>query len=247
MNSLYSLALRQISSIQNELFELEKSLTTSSVDHLSKTTSLKGQIAASLSSLQRTLDDYESMSKGEVIESKRLKADARIEKFKEDYLALKRQFEQIKSSERKLKEDRQRQELFQGSSSTSFRTHPNPNSATTAESPYQNGLHRTSAVNNRGPGYLVNSALDENQFLHNTHNTLDMYIAQGQAILGNLGDQRDMLKGTQKKLRSAANVLGLSRETIQFIERRSRGDFIIFGLGVLVTFISFYYILKYFG
>ncbi|PLW26037.1 hypothetical protein PCANC_22399 [Puccinia coronata f. sp. avenae] len=251
MNSLYSLALRQTSSIQEELTELEKSITSSAQ---SNTAGLHGQITASLSSLQRTLDDYQAMSKAEVVESKRAKATARIEKFKDDLLTLKKQFDQIKKMERTLKEESQRQELFQ-SSSTSYRTNAatHLSSPTTAESPYQSGYHRTNAaINSRASGgtgvaYRTNSALDESQFLQQTNSALDIYIAQGQAILGNLGDQRDMLKGTQKKLRSAANVLGLSRETIQFIERRSKADFILFGIGATFTLVSFYLILKFLG
>ena len=38
-------------------------------------------------------------------------------------------------------------------------------------------------------------ALGENDFMHSTGATLDSYIAQGQAVLGNLAMQRDMLKG----------------------------------------------------
>lgn len=99
------------------------------------------------------------------------------------------------------KEESQRQELFQ-SNSTSYRTNAASRiSPTTAESPYQSGYHRTNAaINSRtnggtGAAYRTNSALDENHFLQQTNSTLDMYIAQGQAILGNLGDQHDMLKG----------------------------------------------------
>jgi Golgi SNAP receptor complex protein 2 len=99
MNSLYSLALRQTSSIQAELTELEKSITSSTQNN---TAGLHGQITASLSSLQRTLDDYQAMSKAEVVESKRAKATARIEKFKDDLLTLKKQFDQIKKMERTL-------------------------------------------------------------------------------------------------------------------------------------------------
>ncbi|MBW0532526.1 hypothetical protein O181_072241, partial [Austropuccinia psidii MF-1] len=144
------------------------------------------------------------------------------------------------------KEESQRNELFQGAT-TAYRASVAPSIPATAESPYQANLHRINASSNSRASYRTHSALDEHQFLSQTNNTLDAYIAQGQAILGNLGDQRDMLKGTQKRLRSAANVLGLSRETIQFIERRSKGDFIIFGLGVFVTLLAFYYILRFLG
>lgn len=41
----------------------------------------------------------------------------------------------------------------------------------------------------------TNAALDEHSFLNNTNSALDGYIAHGQAILGNLHGQRDMMKG----------------------------------------------------
>ena len=43
--------------------------------------------------------------------------------------------------------------------------------------------------------HRTDSALDEHSFINDTGNQLDAYIAQGQAILGNLGNQRDVLKG----------------------------------------------------
>ncbi len=39
------------------------------------------------------------------------------------------------------------------------------------------------------------AALGEHDFLQSTGNTLDGYIALGQATMMNLGNQRDMLKG----------------------------------------------------
>ncbi|KAG0146885.1 hypothetical protein CROQUDRAFT_43801 [Cronartium quercuum f. sp. fusiforme G11] len=240
MNSLYSLGLRQVSSLQTELNNLEQSIskpTNTAISH--------GPIVASLTSLQRTIDDYETMNKGEVIEVKREKSFNRIQKFREDYSNLKKQFDRIKLLEKQAVEDSKRNELF-GQTSTTFR---NNATTTSSDNSINQNLYRTnSSINNKGiTNYRTNSALDENQFVNQTNNTLDIYIAQGQAILGNLGDQREMLKGTQKKLRSAANALGLSRETIQFIERRTKGDFIILLIGSLCTFLSFYYILKFFG
>jgi Golgi SNAP receptor complex protein 2 len=47
-----------------------------------------------------------------------------------------------------------------------------------------------------------------------------MFIAQGQEVLNNLVDQKNILKGAQKRLLDAANTLGLSREVIGWIERR---------------------------
>jgi hypothetical protein len=57
-------------------------------------------------------------------------------------------------------------------------------------------------------------------------------------VLGDLGQQRDMLKGTQRRLYSVANTLGVSGDTIRMVERRAKQDKWIFWVGVLV-FVGF--------
>ena len=44
----------------------------------------------------------------------------------------------------------------------------------------------------------TNAALDESSFLSSTSQTLDSYIQQGQAVLGNLANQEDILKGASR-------------------------------------------------
>lgn len=63
-------------------------------------------------------------------------------------------------------------------------------------------------------------ALNEHSFIQSTETRLDEFIAQGREVLDNLVDQRNVLKGTQRRLLDAANTLGLSREVIGWIERR---------------------------
>lgn len=89
--------------------------------------------------------------------------------------------------------------------------------------------------------------MKEHDFFSSTSSTLDAYLAQGQAVLGNLTTQREVMKGTKKRLLNAANTLGLSRETIQFIERRTKADWWILVGGGTFTLICFVLILKYFG
>lgn len=57
-------------------------------------------------------------------------------------------------------------------------------------------------------------ALREHSFIQNTEAQLDAFIAQGRSVLGNLVEQRGILKGTRKRLLDAANSVGLSRELI---------------------------------
>lgn len=63
-------------------------------------------------------------------------------------------------------------------------------------------------------------ALDEHSFIQNTDSRLDEFLAQGREVLDNLVDQRNVLKGTQRRILNAANTLGLSREVIGWIEKR---------------------------
>lgn len=109
------------------------------------------------------------------------------------------------------------------------------------------GHARTSSVAEAGRGGLSlgssdatreGHALREQDFFRNTHSALDDYIARGQAVLGDLNQQREILKSTQRKLYSVGNTLGISGDTIRMIDRRARQDKWIFwgGVGVFLVF-----------
>lgn len=79
-------------------------------------------------------------------------------------------------------------------------------------------------------------ALREQSFFAQTNSQLDEFLDRGRAVLGDLGQQREMLKGTQRKLYSVANTLGVSGDTIRMVERRAKQDKWIFWGGVVVFF-----------
>jgi len=87
-----------------------------------------------------------------------------------------------------------------------------PQSDSVSESPFRGATQQHMSREYR--------ALDEHSFIQNTESRLDDFLAQGQEVLNNLVDQRNMLKGTQKRLLDAANTMGLSRDVIGWIERR---------------------------
>lgn len=64
-------------------------------------------------------------------------------------------------------------------------------------------------------------------------------------MLQNLGEQKAMLKNTQRKLYSVANTLGISRDTIRMIERRATQDKWIFYGGVVIFFVFCYFVLRW--
>lgn len=88
-------------------------------------------------------------------------------------------------------------------------------------------------------------ALREQNFFGSANSTLDEYLERGRAVLGDLGDQREVLKGTQRKLYSIGNTLGISGDTIRMVERRAKQDKFIFWGGVVIFVVFVYFVLKY--
>ncbi|KAK0454911.1 golgi SNAP receptor complex member bos1 [Armillaria borealis] len=258
MNSLYTSGVRQTSSIQADLERLRNGDTSASLLGITRACLFPlGQISASLAAMHRTIDDYDSMAKREIIKAKQEKAQMRVQKFRTDYSELRTQFDRLKVEAIAQQEADQRAELISSSGI--------PSSPSDARRRFQNtpstsqlhpGLRPDSQVSEspfRGvtpqPGFgsREQHALDEHTFIQNTENRLDEFLAQGREVLDNLVDQRNMLKGTQRRLLDAANTLGLSRDVIGWIERRSTQDMYIFFAGAVFTFFCFYLIWRYLG
>lgn len=81
--------------------------------------------------------------------------------------------------------------------------------------------------------------------MSSTNAQLDEFLDRGRAVLGDLGQQREMLKGTQKKLYSVATTLGISGDTIRMVERRAKQDKWIFWGGVIAFFVFCYLVVRY--
>lgn len=165
----------------------------------------------------------------------------RVQKFRSDYAELKAQFELIKTEAcsvilhsectSHLQAQRaaaQRSELLGGpssmlspSSDTRRRFTPTAAALNGGVSPSQ---HSESPFRTQTPlpGSTLREshALHEHSFIQNTETVLDEFLAQGREVLDNLVDQRNVLKGTQRRLLDAANTMGLSRDVIGWIERR---------------------------
>lgn len=88
-------------------------------------------------------------------------------------------------------------------------------------------------------------ALKENSFFNTANQTLDDYIGRGRDVLNNLGDQREMLKGTQRKLYNVGTTLGISGDTIRMVERRAKQDKWIFWGGVVVFVVFVILVLRW--
>jgi golgi SNAP receptor complex member 2 len=201
---------------------------------------LQGQISTTLTSLSRTLEDYTNLARNELNEEKKEKAQERIKNFRADLTSYRAQYDQLKKEREGAVTANNRNELLGR----------RPHHAATPENPYAHASSSQSAFtpahNNTQDGLSFGAgsqsftreehALREQNFFDAANSQLDEFLERGRAVLGDLGNQRDILKGTQRKLYSVANTLGVSGDTIRMVERRAKQDKWVFWGGVIVFF-----------
>ncbi|KAI8143197.1 hypothetical protein BJV82DRAFT_515186 [Fennellomyces sp. T-0311] len=185
---------------------------------------LQGQISASFNTLQRSIDDYDNLAKREVVAVKKETALTRVTKFRRELQDMKTQFETIKKQQENQRYEQNRDSLLAR------------RNRSTTENPYFPMEESRSEF-----------AMREAAFANNTDAQLDSFIDQAQNLLENLTDQHGILKKTQKKLLDAANTLGLSKNVIRYIERRTAQDKWIFIVGLAITLLILWAIAHYLG
>jgi len=238
MNSLYNSALRQGSSIRRDLDALAEGIQSSPA--------LLGQINASLTSFARTIDDYNRLAKQELVPDKQTKAFERIKNFRAEQSEYRDRFE-------RLKQETEARQTTQAHTELLGRR---PHNTSTPENPYSNSSSIPTGPTGRyggGPQLAFGStdtdrethALREQSFFQQTHTQIDEFLERGSDVLGNLGQQREMLKNTQRKLYNVGNTLGISGDTIRMVERRARQDKWIFWGGVIVFFLFCYFVIRW--
>src|SRR4051794_23898106 len=88
-NVLYNSALKQSTSLRKDLDTFSQSPQTAGA-------ALQGQISTSLQNLQRTLADYENLSRNELNTEKKDKAAERLKNFRSDLASYRSQFDELK-------------------------------------------------------------------------------------------------------------------------------------------------------
>ncbi|KAF2122279.1 v-SNARE protein-like protein Bos1 [Lophiotrema nucula] len=253
MNALFNSALRQSTSIRKDLDLF--------ADSSSPSPALQGQINASLTSFSRTIDDYAKLAKQEPVQTKAEKASERAKNFRRELGEYREEFQRMRGIAEELGNSAARSELLGR----------RPHHASTPENPYSlpqqqgnmnspfapasqdpNAPYRPNPYSSQGALGTGSSdftredhAFREQNFISQTSATLDEYLDRGRAVLGDLGQQRDMLKGTQRRLYSVANTLGISGDTIRMVERRAKQDKWIFWAGVVVFFLFCWLVIHY--
>ncbi|EEB09314.1 SNARE Bos1 [Schizosaccharomyces japonicus yFS275] len=234
-NTLYNHCLKLINSISKDLDGLETGIAEDS--SAIALAGRQGQLTASLLSLSRSLDDYESMAKRELDAAKKTKALARVKDFRTKLSQLRERFAEMKTQLEDVAHSRNRKELL---SRRGF-------SHEKSENPYASSSAAAYATESNTASSMTRQQglLHEDSFLNRAESQIDEYLERGRLVLGDLVEQGTMLKSTKRKILDAANTLGITRKTIAFINRRSRQDKILFVLGAIVTFTCFYLIVRW--
>ena len=209
-----------------------------------------GQISTTLTSLSRTLDDYSALSRNELDPAQKEKAQERLKSFRAELTSYRAQFDHLKKEREAAVTLDNRSELL-GRRPHHTATPENPYSQ--QSHPAQNPWAPSHGQVNGGLSFGAGSgnydreqhALREQNFFATANSSIDEFLDRGRAVLGELGQNREMLKGTQKRLYSVANTLGISGDTIRMVERRAKQDKLIFWIGVLVFFLFCFIVVHY--
>lgn len=253
MNALFNSALRQSTSIRKDLDQF--------ADKAAPSPHLQAQLNASLTSFSRTIDEYGKLAKQEPVHTKQEKAFERLKNFRGELEEYRDNFKRIKSANEDIQTTEARTELLgrrPHHADTTDNPYAQPNLAAAAaqNSPFTPAQPYNPSAPYRPNPYSVGApqggtydreghALRENGFFNKTSEQLDEFLDRGRAVLGDLGQQREMLKGTQRRLYTVANTLGISGDTIRMVERRAKQDKWIFWGGVIVFFAFCWLVIHY--
>lgn len=243
MNVLYNSALKQSTTLRKDLDTFTSSPSTA-------TPALQGQISTSLQNLQRTLTDYENLSRNELNPEKKDKAAERLKNFRSDLQSYRAQFDELKKEREATTQVENRNELlghrrpYAANGNSGGATPENPYAQPSSNSAFQRKSQDGLGIGS-GDYTREDHALREQNFFGQANSQIDEFLDRGRAVLGDLGQQREMLKGTQRKLYSVANTLGVSGDTIRMVERRAKQDKWIFWAGAAVSFLFCFLVIYY--
>ena len=196
-----------------------------------------------MTSLSRTLDDYSALSRNELDPAKKEKEQERLKSFRADLSSYRAHYEQLKKEREESVAVNNKSELL-GRRPYNAATPENPYAqpSNPPQNPFAPAGGRTSSDGlslGSGPGTHTREehALREQNFLTSATAQIDEFLDRGRAILGDLGQQKEVLKGTQRRLYNVANTLGISGDTIRMVERRATQDKWIFWGSVIIFFL----------
>ncbi len=163
-------------------------------------------MSATISSFNKAINEYNSLARQEIVPKKQEEALDRVKRFREDLAGFRDQIDSLRKAREEAQHQSNRTELLGRRPYNATPENPYANmSGTTTSSTFQPRHTQGSAQQQQ----LSTGASDEmreahafreQNFFANTNLALDDYIARGQAVLGDLGSQREIMNNIQKRL-----------------------------------------------
>lgn len=233
MNALYNHGIKQTHHLTRDLASLEKNLLTSPM-------SLQGSIITSLTAFKKTIKEYNDMIQqtGGGDEKQR----ARLEKFNSELQQFQEKFDSLRQQRELLLQENDHQELM-------GRRHV----AGASENPYEAESPRlgyTQSYHHQQQQQASMSYLEglykEKQSLSRGSQQLDQILEMGQNAFEDLVEQNETLRKLGSKFSESLVTLGVSQGTIRTIERRAKQNKWLFWGGVIILFVLFFFIIRWF-
>ena len=238
MNSLYNLALKQTQLLHKDLSNFEHNYKDAPL-------SLQGQISTTISSLDRTLQDYSKLSINEHDPLKREKISIRISNFEKQLNDSKSLFQTIKRKKQNHLEEFQRSQLFISPESNLNNRFQNRSNVNNSNSHHHNSHSDDNPYTQTNIDYKDN-LYTEAQNLNRSNQQLDEILEMGREAFDNIVQQNEYIKSIQNKLLNSLNTLGVSQSTIRQIDKIAFKDKWFFYIGAFLVFLSFYLIIRWF-
>lgn len=215
-NAIHNHAVRQVASIRKDLGVFASDVSSAPL-------SLQGSIAAGITQLSKTVDEYESFARQETEPEKQEKTQLKLNKFRSDLAELRQKLAELKREREELNTEVNRSALLNRRPQASENPYDQPSAA------MAQGLHKERETLNRG-----NAQLDE-------------ILAMGRETFEELVHSNRAIEMIGQKLTGTLSTLGVSQDTIRVIQRRAKEDRLVFGVCVVVFFVCCYYVYKWFG
>lgn len=226
---LYNTAKKQVSQIERDLAKLSSATDLTPAEPI-----IINKLTAAMTTLQKTSNDLTEIARNEITSIQRDKASAWAESIRLDCARLRGQYDEQRKIEQERRDRIDRTTLLQGGASNSFNRR---------QSNAPDGSSSTVPSSILTMDYM----LRERGTIQNSRKAVNDYVDISRNALQDLYEQRELLKGSQRKILNVANSLGLSSTVIKYIEQRTATDnYILFG-GLLFTCILMYLIVKYLG
>lgn len=221
MNSLYNHGVKQTQLLTRDLAEFEKNLSTSPM-------SLQGQIITSLTAFKKTLKEYNDL----VQQNHEEKHQVRLDKFQSDLAQFSTKFDLLRLQREVLLQNNNQQELM-------GRRH------TSSDNPYEQQSNQDAAQQQQLLSYSE-GLYKEKTSLARGSQQLDQILEMGQNAFDDLVEQNETLRRLGTKFEESLLTLGVSQGTIRTIEKRAKQDKWLFWGGVLVLFVLFFFLIRWF-